>query len=112
MRSEINGTNPTVARLQAELNNAKYELEPDNRSRSHRWLCDPGLPSSRNDGQSSAAQACASVFIDSQDQHAGGQRTIQNSLQRVRVGDREAGGGLQGRPRQDLSRHGFRKSST
>jgi multidrug resistance efflux pump len=83
--SEINGTNPTVARLQAELNNAEYELDqtvvraPTDGYVTQVFLR-PGMMANP------LPLRPVMVFIDSQDRMLAA-AFIQNSLQRVHVGD-------------------------
>lgn len=83
--SEINGTNPTVARLQAELRNAEYDLEQTVvRAPSAGYVTQvflrPGMMANP------LPLRPVMVFINSDDQMLGA-AFIQNSLQRVRVGD-------------------------
>ncbi len=83
--SEINGTNPTVARLQAELNNAEYELDQTTvRAPTDGYVTQvflrPGMMANP------LPLRPVMVFIDSQDRMLAA-AFVQNSLQRVRVGD-------------------------
>ncbi len=83
--SEINGTNPTVARLQAELANAQYELDQTTvRAPSDGYVTQvflrPGMMANP------LPLRPVMVFINSEDRYLAA-AFIQNSLQRVRVGD-------------------------
>ncbi|RDJ10533.1 HlyD family secretion protein [Rhizobium grahamii] len=83
--SEINGTNPTVARLQAELANAQYELDQTTvRAPSDGYVTQvflrPGMMANP------LPLRPVMVFINSEDRMLAA-AFIQNSLQRVRVGD-------------------------
>jgi multidrug resistance efflux pump len=83
--SEINGTNPTVARLQAELGSAEYDLEQTVvRAPSAGYVTQvflrPGMMANP------LPLRPVMVFINSDDQMLGA-AFIQNSLQRVTVGD-------------------------
>ncbi|KAA1177230.1 HlyD family secretion protein [Rhizobium tropici] len=83
--SEINGTNPTVARIQAELNNALYELDETTvRAPSDGYVTQvflrPGMMANP------LPLRPVMVFINSDDRMLAA-AFIQNSLQRVRVGD-------------------------
>jgi len=83
--SEINGTNPTVARLQAELLNAEYDLDQTTvRAPSDGYVTQvflrPGMMANP------LPLRPVMVFINSEDRMLGA-AFIQNSLQRVRVGD-------------------------
>ncbi|QKK22563.1 HlyD family secretion protein [Rhizobium hidalgonense] len=83
--SEINGTNPTVARLQAELGNAEYDLDQTTvRAPSNGYVTQvflrPGMMANP------LPLRPVMVFINSEDRTLAA-AFIQNSLQRVRVGD-------------------------
>ena len=83
--SEINGTNPTVARLEAELANAQYELDQTTvRAPSNGYVTQvflrPGMMANP------LPLRPVMVFINSEDRYLAA-AFIQNSLQRVRVGD-------------------------
>jgi len=83
--SEINGTNPTVARLEAELANAQYELDQTTvRAPSDGYVTQvflrPGMMANP------LPLRPVMVFINSEDRYLAA-AFIQNSLQRVRVGD-------------------------
>ncbi|WP_431320545.1 HlyD family secretion protein [Rhizobium sp. YTU87027] len=83
--SEINGTNPTVARLEAELANAQYELDQTTvRAPSDGYVTQvflrPGMMANP------LPLRPVMVFINSEDRMLAA-AFIQNSLQRVRVGD-------------------------
>ena len=83
--SEINGTNPTVARLQAELLNAEYDLEQTTvRAPSDGYVTQvflrPGMMANP------LPLRPVMVFMNSEDRVLAA-AFIQNSLQRVRVGD-------------------------
>lgn len=83
--SEINGTNPTVARLQAELSNAQYDLDQTTvRAPSAGYVTQvflrPGMMANP------LPLRPVMVFINHDDQMLAA-AFIQNSLQRVRVGD-------------------------
>lgn len=83
--AEINGTNPTVARLQAELGNAEYELDQTTvRAPSDGYVTQvflrPGMMANP------LPLRPVMVFINNEDRMLGA-AFIQNSLQRVRVGD-------------------------
>ncbi|MDL2398811.1 HlyD family secretion protein [Rhizobium mayense] len=83
--SDINGTNPTVARLKAELSNAEYELDQTTvRAPSDGYVTQvflrPGMMANP------LPLRPVMVFIDSADRILAA-AFIQNSLQRVRVGD-------------------------
>jgi multidrug resistance efflux pump len=83
--SEINGTDPTVARLEAELANAQYELDQTTvRAPSDGYVTQvflrPGMMANP------LPLRPVMVFINSEDRYLAA-AFIQNSLQRVRVGD-------------------------
>jgi len=83
--SEINGTNPTVARLEAELANAQYELDQTTiRAPSDGFVTQvflrPGMMANP------LPLRPVMVFMNSEDRILTA-AFIQNSLQRVRVGD-------------------------
>jgi len=83
--SEINGTNPTVARLQAELKNAEYDLDQTTvRAPSDGYVTQvflrPGMMANP------LPLRPVMVFINSEDRELAA-AFIQNSLQRVRAGD-------------------------
>ena len=83
--SEINGTNPTVARLEEELANAQYELDQTTvRAPSDGYVTQvflrPGMMANP------LPLRPVMVFINSEDRYLAA-AFIQNSLQRVRVGD-------------------------
>ena len=83
--SEINGTNPTVARLEAELANAQYELDQTTvRAPSDGYVTQvflrPGMMANP------LPLRPVMVFINGEDRMLAA-AFIQNSLQRVRVGD-------------------------
>ncbi|EJC81079.1 multidrug resistance efflux pump [Rhizobium leguminosarum bv. trifolii WSM2297] len=83
--SEINGINPTVARLQAELGNAEYDLDQTTvRAPSSGYVAQvflrPGMMANP------LPLRPVMVFINSEDRTLAA-AFIQNSLQRVRVGD-------------------------
>lgn len=83
--AEIDGTNPTVARLTAELGNAQYELDQTTvRAPSDGYVTQvflrPGMMANP------LPLRPVMVFINSEDRMLAA-AFIQNSLQRVRVGD-------------------------
>ncbi|RUL97662.1 HlyD family secretion protein [Rhizobium chutanense] len=83
--SEINGTNPTVARLEAELGNAEYDLDQTTvRAPSSGYVAQvflrPGMMANP------LPLRPVMVFINAEDRTLAA-AFIQNSLQRVRVGD-------------------------
>lgn len=83
--SQIGGVNPTVARLRAELGNAEYELDQTTvRAPSDGYVTQvflrPGMMANP------LPLRPVMVFINSEDRMLGA-AFIQNSLQRVRVGD-------------------------
>lgn len=83
--SEINGTNPAVARLRAQLNNAEYELDQTTvRAPSDGYVTQvflrPGMMANP------LPLRPVMVFINSEDQMLAA-AFIQNSLQRVHPGD-------------------------
>lgn len=83
--SQINGTNPTVARLQAELRNAEYDLDQTTvRAPSEGYVSQvflrPGMMANP------LPLRPVMVFINGEDRMLAA-AFIQNSLQRVTVGD-------------------------
>ncbi len=85
MKSEINGVNPTVARLQAELENAQFELDQTTvRAPGHGFVTQvflrPGMMANP------LPLRPVMVFINDEDRMLAA-AFIQNSLQRVRAGD-------------------------
>ena len=83
--SEINGVNPTVARLQAELENAQFELDQTTvRAPGHGFVTQvflrPGMMANP------LPLRPVMVFINDEDRMLAA-AFIQNSLQRVRAGD-------------------------